>query len=113
MEYKILSERTTSIKEHLNSKRESQIKYFACYSLANPTKEQFEQAKEQYAIALSLEPTMEDINNLPSEVNKGTELETVLMQLKVLTLEYCKKKNLIRKTTLDQLTTSLATAEAI
>ena len=30
-----------------------------------------EQAKEEYALALSLEPTMEEICNLPSEAKKG------------------------------------------
>ena len=40
---------------------------------------------EQYPITLSLEPTIEEINNLPAEVRKGTELEFVLMQQKDLT----------------------------
>ena len=45
-------------------------------------------AQEQYAIALSLEPTVEEISYLPTEVKKGTELGIVLMKLKVFTLEY-------------------------
>jgi hypothetical protein len=83
---------TSPYKECLKSKREAQVKYFVHHNLINenPTEEQLralEDTKEQYVIALSLDPTMEEINNLPSEVDKGTELETVLMQLKVLTME--------------------------
>ena len=68
-------------------------------------------AKEQYALALSLEPTVEEISYLPSEVQKGTELEVVLMKLKVFTLEYLKKKNKIRKETLSEINTKLSIAE--
>ena len=46
------------------------------------------EAQEKYALALSLEPTVEEISYLISEVKKGTELEVVLMNLKVFTLEY-------------------------
>ena len=64
-----------------------------------------EEAKEQYALALSLEPTVEDIIYLPSEVKHGTELEVILMKLKVFTMEYLKKKNTIRKETLKEINT--------
>ena len=52
---------------------------------------------EQYAIALPVEPTMEELNTLPAEVRKGTKLEIVLIQLKDLTTIYVKKQNDIRK----------------
>ena len=51
-----------------------------------------EKVKEDYAIALSIEPTMEEINNLPSDNKKGIELEMILMELKDLTINFTKKR---------------------
>ena len=68
------------------------------------------EAMEKYVIALSLEPTMEEINNLPAEVRKGTELETVLMQFKNLTTRYVKKQKDIRKWTIEEINTKLSMA---
>ena len=90
----------------------TQEKYLTSLNNVYLKEEELEKAKEKYALALSLEPTNEEINNLPSEVSKGTVLETILMQLRVLKLEYCKKKNKIKKTTIKQLTKGLAEAEA-
>jgi hypothetical protein len=47
-----------------------------------------EDAKEQITIALSLGPSVEDLNNNPVEVRKETELEMVLMQLKNIATNY-------------------------
>ena len=47
-----------------------------------------EEAKLMLALALSVEPTFEDINSLESEVSKGTELEVILMELKDITIRY-------------------------
>ena len=55
----------------------------------------------KYAIALSLEPTMDDINNMESNVRKGTELEMVLMELKQLTTRYAKDQRV--KTTVERI----------
>ena len=49
-------------------------------------------------IALSFEPTMEEINNLPSDCKKGTDLEMILMELKNLTIRFNKQENIITKT---------------
>ena len=48
--------------------------------------------KEEYAIALSIEPSMEDINNLPSEHKKGTEVEKILMELRILPQDSTKNR---------------------
>ena len=54
---------------------------------------QLELAEERYAIALSFEPTAEEINMIPHEVEKkSTELEITLMDLKVMTQKYTKGK---------------------
>ena len=66
---------------------------------------------EQYPITLSLEPTIELINNLPAEARKGTELEFVLMQQKDLTNLYVKKQIDIRQRTLEEINTKLSIAE--
>ena len=54
---------------------------------------------------------MEELNSLPAEVMKGTELEVVLMQLKDLTTRYVKKQKDIRKKTLEEINTKLSIAE--
>ena len=54
---------------------------------------QTETNKEKYAIALSLEPTAEEINEIPHELEKkSTELEITLMDLKVMTQKYTQGK---------------------
>ena len=54
---------------------------------------QTEITEEKYAIALSLEPTAEEINMIPHELEKkSTELEITLMDLKVMTQKYTKGK---------------------
>ena len=67
--------------------------------------------KEEYAIALSLEPTMEEINNLPSDNKKGTELEMILMELKDLTINFTKKEEKVRKDALKGINHDLTKAE--
>ena len=44
---------------------------------------------------------MEEINNLPSDCKKGTELEMVLMELKALTIKFNKKEKKDRSDTLE------------
>ena len=67
-----------------------------------------EKVKEDYAIALSVEPTMEEINDLPSDNRKGTELEMILMELKDLTITFTKNETKKGKMHLkDSLKTSL------
>jgi hypothetical protein len=56
-----------------------------------------EDAKEQITIALSLGPSVEDLNNNPVEVRKETELEMVLMQLKNIATNYVKDQKEKRK----------------
>ena len=90
----------TELRTALKQVKITQAKYLTSLNNAYSTEEKLEEAKEQYAIALSLEPTTEEINSLPSEVGKGTVLETILLQLRTLTLEYCKKKNKIKKATI-------------
>ena len=50
--------------------------------------DQVEESKVQLAIAMSLEPSEEEINFLESDVTKGTELEVILMELKDITIRY-------------------------
>ena len=55
---------------------------------------QIELVEETYAIALSLEPTAEEINMIPHKVEKkSTKLWITLMHLKVMTQKYTKGKN--------------------
>ena len=72
-----------------------------------------EKIKEDYAIALSVEPTMEEINDLPSDNRKGTELEMILMELKDLTINFTKNETKTRKDAFKGLTKDLTEAEGI
>ena len=54
--------------------------------------EELNMAKEDLAISMSLEPTAEDINKMESSCEKkSTELEMILMDLKLLTTKYAKE----------------------
>ena len=72
-----------------------------------------EKIKEEYAIALSLEPTMEEINDLPSDNKKGTELEMILMELNDLTINFTKREEKVRKDALKGLNQGLTKYEEI
>ena len=53
--------------------------------------DELNKAKEDLAIATSLEPTAEEINSMESGCEKkSTELEMILMELKQLTTRYAK-----------------------
>ena len=99
---KVPNEENNFLNDCLLTKRVTEEKYF---KLLNN-----EEQTENYS-ALSLEPTVEEISYLPSEVKKRTELEVVLMKLKVFTLEYLTNKNKIRKETLNEINTKLNIAE--
>ena len=58
-----------------------------------------------------MEPTVEEVSYLPTEVNKGTELEVVFMKLKVFTLEYLNNKGKIKKETIKEINTKLSNDE--
>ena len=95
LENKVSDEKCEFFKRCLLTKRSSEEKYLQLLESEEQTEEyqaRLQEAQEQYAIALSLEPTVEEISHLPTEVKKGTELEIVLMKLKVFTLNTLRKK---------------------
>ena len=114
LENKVSNEECEFFKRCLVTKRSEEEKYLQLLDSEEQTDEyqaRIQEAQEQYAIALSLEPSVEEISNLPTEVKKGTELEIVLMKLKVFTLEYLKKKGKIKRETLKEINIKLCTAE--
>ena len=70
-----------------------------------------EEAKLMLALALSVEPTFEEINSLESEVSKGTELEIILMELKDITIRYITAQKIARDNRLKKATDELNKAE--
>ena len=114
LENKVVNEVSEHFKNYLISKRCKEEEYLLLLESGEQTEEyqaKLQYAQEQYAIALSLEPTVEEISNLPAEVKRGTELEIVLMKLKVFTLEYLKKKGKIERDTIKEINSRLCKAE--
>ena len=58
---------------------------------ANTYFKELDKPREELAISVSLEPTAEEINIMKSSCEKmSTELEMILMELKLLTTRYAK-----------------------
>ena len=114
LDNKVSNEESNFLKACLMTKRMTEENYYKLLNKEEQTENYpaiLHEAKEQYALALSLELTVEEISYLPSEVQKGTELEVVLMKIKVFTLEHIKNKIKIRKETLNEVNTKLSIAE--
>ena len=87
MECKSIPKGNDNLKE-LYASRKERRKFKNKYEALKPNDRTLEQeikyelATQEYAIKLSLEPSMDELNSLASEVKKGTELGTILMALK-------------------------------
>ena len=104
---KIQNEHLNHLKKLINTRRDIQREHEILKEFKplltqvlgiNEYLKQIEPNEEKYAIALSLEPTAEEINEIPHELEKkSTELEITLMDLKVMTQKYTKGKKIIQK----------------
>ena len=63
--------------------RITKANFFTKKELARSAQEEFKSLQEQYAIALSLEPSVEEIANQASTESNCTELREALKQVKV------------------------------
>ena len=74
----------------INMLTDFKFTYTKIYGISNYLKE-LDKAREDLAILMSLEPTAEDINKMESSCEKkSTEIEMILMELKLLTTRYAK-----------------------
>ena len=55
---------------------------------------QLEAARDRFDIALTVEPTAEEISNLENDVSDATVIEVILMEMRTITSKYAKRKNM-------------------
>ena len=70
-----------------------------------------EKSKEELAIAMPFEPTIDTIHELEFNVRKGTELEIILMDLKYITTKYNKERVKKKNDKLSKINSELNQAE--
>merc|ERR1711875_169277 len=93
LDCKISTNASLHFKDIMQTLRTTQANYFTKKELAKSSQEELKSLQEQYAIALSLEPSVEEIANQASTEGNCTELRTALKQVKITQAKYLTSLN--------------------